>query len=377
MKRSPTKAFTLVELLVVIGIIALLISILLPALSAAREQARVIKCGSNLRTIGQGLAIYESSFKDAVPAAVLYAGFQLIGGQQSGQSGTVPDSSKPDIWGQGYISWSATIMNKGALDGSDPVFRSTLGWEAFQCPSLDNGGLPPASTYPANLDAGISNEITYSGDPNTAVLDRQAPRLAYVLNEALAPRGRLGTLGTGTTVKTPYHYVKAGKVVDSSNVVMATEQWGLQMLGTTTSQLGSGAVSNSRRPIHGFSVATSTANGASFSKASADAFYSSATPNSFQPATTANVSADPSTDAAFIAAVAGGGNIDTTLNYVGRNHGRHLLGSVQGPNGAIANWDLRKSNFLYVDGHVELKNVADTIYPTFQWGDRFYDLTSY
>ncbi|MBI1367028.1 MAG: prepilin-type N-terminal cleavage/methylation domain-containing protein [Planctomycetes bacterium] len=65
--RRELGAFTLIELLVVVAIIGLLVSILLPSLAAAREQAKILVCATNLRTMLQATALYAQDNKDHAP----------------------------------------------------------------------------------------------------------------------------------------------------------------------------------------------------------------------------------------------------------------------------------------------------------------------
>ncbi len=67
--RSAKPAFTLVELLVVIGIIAVLLAIVLPTLATARESANRLRCTANLRSLGQFIYLFAHDHRDRVPEA--------------------------------------------------------------------------------------------------------------------------------------------------------------------------------------------------------------------------------------------------------------------------------------------------------------------
>jgi prepilin-type N-terminal cleavage/methylation domain-containing protein/prepilin-type processing-associated H-X9-DG protein len=110
------RGFTLVELLVVIGIIALLISVLLPALNRAREQANLVACSSNLRNIGQMIQEYIAENNGYMPY-----GYATMKGGEANLNGQADNLSVTSCW-----QWPDTLTrlttNQAPGTGSLPVF---------------------------------------------------------------------------------------------------------------------------------------------------------------------------------------------------------------------------------------------------------------
>jgi prepilin-type N-terminal cleavage/methylation domain-containing protein/prepilin-type processing-associated H-X9-DG protein len=118
MRKS--RGFTLVELLVVIGIIALLISILMPALSKARRSANTVKCLSNLRQVGIGYQMYAADFKGAIP---------VVRQDLNDDGSQAPPTPSISTWWQDYVGTyiaKAKFNSNTATDLADA--RASVVW---------------------------------------------------------------------------------------------------------------------------------------------------------------------------------------------------------------------------------------------------------
>lgn len=159
------RAFSLIELLVVVSIVALLLAITLPSLARARRQAVMASCGSNLQQIGAGFAMYLGDYHDRYPCA------------------TDPVSASPRYWlwmGRGfrrfigpYFVHNINVNNPGVLvcpgDPTPPeVFERTsyaYSMAFYHSPEQIDAMSSAADTYanPKPSIAQSSGAIRYPG----------------------------------------------------------------------------------------------------------------------------------------------------------------------------------------------------------------------
>lgn len=144
------RAFTLVEVVVVIGVLAALVALALPALARARDEARVLSCGSRLRQIGIATGVYLGDWREALPQTrvPVDGGADVRATVFGGVRGALPvfgvsETGAADRPLNPYVAGDAALDDAGGAAVELPVFRSPcdrgaketyLGIEGFESP---------------------------------------------------------------------------------------------------------------------------------------------------------------------------------------------------------------------------------------------------
>ncbi len=143
---STRRAFTLVELLVVIGIIALLVSILLPALNRVRDQGNVVKCASNLKQLAVALINYAAENKGRLPP-------NINDGSSGGWGATNPAAQE---WF--HNDRLGRYLRTGNQTGTGNVFPPVM-----ICPTAPDGS---SRTYAMNIwGSSAADQFVYNKTP--------------------------------------------------------------------------------------------------------------------------------------------------------------------------------------------------------------------
>jgi len=213
MNVRKRNAFTLVELLVVIGIIAVLIGVLLPALSKARESSRIIACASQMRQIGNAFAMYLIDSKGTYPPLWMQDDVKNF----------------PEYYGQadatGWHNYSyATLLRKYLGVKNDDVNKGG-NLEIFKCPS----------DYTPRSDWLHGGTMTYTM-PNSPNDDPLFWKERVNTGYGNKPKSGLGQRGIGQIWNQKFNFpiwVRTSMVKPSSLVLLLVERIYVEQAQTT------------------------------------------------------------------------------------------------------------------------------------------------